>query len=89
MDVKRKKLRYLSWHRGTKESDMIFGNFADTHLAEMDASALTDYENLMNTTDAELMDWVVQGVVPPKKYATELLQNIIRFIHKGKYQDRN
>ena len=33
--VRRKRLRYRSWHRGMKEMDLILGRFADQALAAM------------------------------------------------------
>ena len=35
--VRRKRLRYRSWHRGMKEMDLILGRFADRALATMTA----------------------------------------------------
>src|SRR5262249_44744828 len=33
LEIQRRRLRFRSWHRGTREADLILGRFADTHLA--------------------------------------------------------
>ena len=30
--IRRRRLRYRAWHRGTKEMDLVLGPFADAHL---------------------------------------------------------
>lgn len=32
LEVRRKRLRFRSWHRGIKEMDLILGHFADRVL---------------------------------------------------------
>ena len=37
---RRKRLRFRSWHRGTKEMDLLMGSFADAHLSAFDVGQL-------------------------------------------------
>ncbi|MBV9585986.1 MAG: succinate dehydrogenase assembly factor 2, partial [Alphaproteobacteria bacterium] len=39
-DIRRKRLLYRAWHRGTREADLILGSFAEAHLAGFDAMQL-------------------------------------------------
>ena len=34
--MRRRRLRYRAWHRGTREMDLILGPFADAHVERMD-----------------------------------------------------
>ena len=46
----RKKILFRSWHRGTKEMDLILGEFANNNVSDMD---LEDLNNcLLYTSDA-------------------------------------
>jgi antitoxin CptB len=45
--ILRKRLRFRSWHRGTREMDLILGRFADAHLAAMDRGQLDRYGRLL------------------------------------------
>ncbi|MGI4764330.1 MAG: succinate dehydrogenase assembly factor 2, partial [Janthinobacterium lividum] len=33
--VRRRKIKFRAWHRGTKEMDLIMGRFADANLATL------------------------------------------------------
>jgi antitoxin CptB len=39
-DLQRQRLLFRCWHRGTQESDLIFGPFAETSLKGFDSSQL-------------------------------------------------
>ncbi|HEX6101764.1 MAG TPA: succinate dehydrogenase assembly factor 2, partial [Alphaproteobacteria bacterium] len=39
-EIRRKRLRFRAWHRGTRETDLLFGGFADAHLAALDEAQL-------------------------------------------------
>jgi antitoxin CptB len=64
-DIRRKRLLFRSWHRGTRESDLILGRFADAHLATFDEAELDLYEALLDCADADIFDWVAGRAVPP------------------------
>ncbi|MDX1975122.1 MAG: succinate dehydrogenase assembly factor 2 [Rickettsiales bacterium] len=54
-----KRLRYRSWHRGCKETDLILGHFAETQLAGLSAEQLDRYEQLLDENDMDIWDWLV------------------------------
>lgn len=49
-----KRLRYRSWHRGTREMDLLLGPFADSELAEMNEDELTIYAAVLELPDPQL-----------------------------------
>jgi len=77
--VRRKKLQFRSWHRGTRELDLVFGRFADASIESLDASELDAYERLLDLHDGDLMDWVL-GLRPlPAEVDTPLSRRILSF----------
>ena len=36
LDPRRRRLLFRSWHRGTREADLIMGRFADVHSSTFD-----------------------------------------------------
>lgn len=74
----RKRLAYHSWHRGTRENDLILGRFADAHLETMSDSELSAYETLLDQTDAQLYDWIVRRL---SNYPENLAPMIHRIQH--------
>jgi antitoxin CptB len=49
-----KRLRYRSWHRGTREMDLLLGPFADGELAHMSEDELTIYAAVLELPDPQL-----------------------------------
>ena len=63
--IERKRLRYRSWHRGTREADLLLGRFADAHLPAMDAAQLERFAALLELIDPDLVDWLAGRSPPP------------------------
>lgn len=70
---------YRSWHRGTKELDLLFGPFADARLQGYDAPALAQFEALLLAPDPDVYEWIVGRAVPDADYDTPVLRDIIAF----------
>jgi len=58
-ETRLKRLRYRSWHRGCKETDLILGWFADENLEKMTANQLDIYEQFLDENDVNIWDWLV------------------------------
>jgi antitoxin CptB len=78
-EIRLKRLLFRSWHRGTREADLLFGSFAERHLAELTEEQLVAYENLLQEEDPELWDWVVRAVPPPPEHDTVLIPMLRSF----------
>jgi antitoxin CptB len=83
-DIRRKRLLFRSWHRGTREADLILGSFAEAHLAEFDMARLGQYEALLECPDGELFDWISGRTAPPPEHDTEVTRLLLTF----RYQPR-
>ena len=77
--IRRKKLLFRSWHRGTRELDLIFGAFADAAIETLDADQLDDYERLLNMPDNDLMAWLLGVSAVPAEIDSALLRRILAF----------
>lgn len=77
--IRRKKLTFRSWHRGTRELDLVFGPFADAAIETLDANELEDYERLLNLQDSDLMDWVLGARPVPPEIDSPLFRRILAF----------
>ena len=56
--IERKRLKFRSWHRGTREMDLLLGRFADQRLDGYDHDALRAYAALLDQGDPDIYDWV-------------------------------
>lgn len=77
--VRRKRLRYRAWHRGTKEMDLVLGPYADAHLAGLDSAGLDRLETLMDEEDTDLLKWVMGQERPPADVDADLLGALIAY----------
>ena len=64
-----KRLHMRSMRRGIKEMDLILSAFAADHLAGMDDSALTHYDDFLNENDHDLYQWVTGQIPVPDAYS--------------------
>ncbi|MBV9203642.1 MAG: succinate dehydrogenase assembly factor 2 [Alphaproteobacteria bacterium] len=76
-EIRRKRLSFRSWHRGTRESDLILGRFADAHLAGFDEVQLDRYEGLLDCPDADIFDWVTGRAAPPPEHDHDVTRLLI------------
>ena len=87
LSMRRRRLRYRAWHRGTKEMDLVLGPFADAHADGLGAPELDRLETLMDEEDTDLLKWVMGQEPIPTGVDSALLQTIIDF--KTTSQDRS
>jgi antitoxin CptB len=77
--TRRKRLLFRSWHRGTRESDLILGRFAAAYLSGFDDAQLDRYEALLGCADADLFDWVARRAAPPAAYDHDVMRLLVTF----------
>lgn len=77
ISMRRKKLRYRAWHRGTLEMDRVLGPFADAHINDLSEADLDRLEAVMSEEDPSLLKWVMQQETPPATVDLEFLDRIV------------
>ncbi len=77
--LRRKRLRYRAWHRGTREMDLLLGPFADAYLPAMEAAEMDRLERLMSEEDSDLLQWVIGQRKPPISVDSGLLDQLIAY----------
>ena len=74
--ILKKQIIYRSMHRGTKEMDLLLGNFVKTHIDEFNSTELKDLANLLFTEDEVIYKWYFEknldNVIPKTKVSTML-----------------
>ncbi len=64
-----KRLKFRSWHRGWKETDLILGSFADARLEALSPAQLESYGQLLDLDDDVIWAWVTGKETPPDPFA--------------------
>jgi len=78
-DIRERRILFRSWHRGTQESDLILGSFAEACLPGFDAAQIDRFEALLDCTDPELFDWIVGGIAPPPRHDHDVMRMLRDF----------
>lgn len=69
LEKKRKRLIFRSMHRGTKEMDVILGEFAQAHVPHFTATELAEYDAILCENDPDLYNWITEKEEPPENIA--------------------
>ena len=83
MDARIKRLKFRAWHRGTKESDLLLGRFADRHLEALDAAQLDRFEALLEEADPDLVDWMTGRLPVPADLNHDVMELLLAFTKRG------
>jgi len=79
LDIRRKRLLFRSWHRGTREADLLLGSFAEKYLGDFDEPQLDEFEAMLDCADAELFDWLTGRTEPPPERENGVTRLLLAF----------
>ncbi len=79
LDPRRRKLLFLSWHRGIREMDFIMGRFANDEIEHLAGKELDDFEQLTEVPDQDLLAWITGERKTPAEYDTVVFRRMRDF----------
>lgn len=79
LDPRRRRLLFRVWRRGTREMDILFGRFADAHLAALDEAEVAAAEALLDLPDRDLYAWLTGAEPLPPAHDTPLWRRLQAF----------
>jgi antitoxin CptB len=85
-DLKRRdRLRFRSWHRGTREMDLLLGHFADAHIHALSVEYVTQYEAVLEIGDPDLYNWIAGREPVPAEHNSAVMQMLCKhsFVEKA------
>jgi antitoxin CptB len=77
--MRRKRLKYRSARRGTRELDLFLGAFAEAHLDRLSPAQLDRYEAVLNANENELYDWLSRRVAVPPEHDNDVMKLLLGF----------
>jgi antitoxin CptB len=83
-EVRRRRIRFRAWHRGTREMDLLMGGFADAELARLTDAELEQFEHLLDLPDPLVFAWLAGLEDEPAEESTALLKKVRAFrVHEA------
>ncbi|RVU18661.1 succinate dehydrogenase assembly factor 2 [Methylobacterium oryzihabitans] len=83
LDPRQRRTLYRSWHRGTREMDLLMGRFADAEIGTLTGSDLDDFELLIEVPDRDLFRWLSTDEPAPENYDTPVFRRLKAFHQHG------
>ncbi|CAA7616076.1 succinate dehydrogenase assembly factor 2 [Magnetospirillum sp. UT-4] len=83
MDARLKRLLFRAHHMGSNENDILFGRFAERHLASLSAEQLDRFESLLAENDNDLFNWVTGKQPVPAHLEHDVMAMIRTFVEGG------
>jgi len=79
LDPRRRRILYRCWHRGIREMDLVFGQFAEEQISTLSETELDEFEIIMGEEDADLNSWITEAVPVPERYRTPLFERLASY----------
>ena len=76
-EILKKKIIYRSLHRGTKEMDLLLGNFVKKYINKFSKNELRNLENLLFLDDEVISKWFFE-----KKFNNTVPKNRVTLLFK-------
>lgn len=86
LDPRRRRILYRAWHRGIREMDLVFGQFAEAEIADLSDDALDELETIMAEEDTDLVKWITGENPTPEQYRTPMFARIASY--RPDFEDR-
>ncbi|MDE1158605.1 MAG: succinate dehydrogenase assembly factor 2 [Neorhizobium sp.] len=79
LDPRRRRILYRCWHRGIREMDLVFGQFAEEQIADLSDADLDEFEKIMGADDHDLHAWITGAAPVPDDMRTPLFARVAAY----------
>ena len=83
--MRRKRLKFQVWHRGTQEADLILGRFVDARLENFTKAELDWFDALLHEQDQDIIDWITGKSPPPTQFDTPMMAQLQTLKHMAQW----
>lgn len=77
--IRRKRLKYRSARRGTRELDLVLGGFAAAYLDAFSPAQLDRYEAILNAPENDIYDWLSRRQHVPAAHDNDVMALLLSF----------
>ena len=76
-DVLKRQIIYRSTHRGSKEMDILLGNFINKYIDLFNENELNLFDSILECDDEDIYQWILGKKDIPENYSNRMLQLLI------------
>lgn len=76
LDPRRRRILFRCWHRGIREMDLVFGQFAEAEITTLSDTELDEFETIMAEEDNDLLKWIMGTWPLPERLRTPLFERL-------------
>lgn len=80
LDMRRRRLLYHCWHRGTREMDLIMGRFADAVIRDLGEDEVGTLEHLAAAADNDLYAWIAGDRPVAPEHDTDMYRRLVAWV---------
>ncbi|UVK38817.1 succinate dehydrogenase assembly factor 2 [Mesorhizobium sp. AR10] len=91
LNVRNRRVLLRCWHRGTQESGLILGSFAEQSIDKLNDAQLDRLEALLDCPDADLFGWIIGNRPAPAEHNHDVMRLLRGFCgvrHQRPLQNR-
>ena len=77
--TRRKRLKYRSARRGTRELDLFLGAFAEARIDGLTPEQLDRYEDILGANENEIYDWLSGRTEIPPEHRNDVMTLLLTF----------
>ncbi|KRB60236.1 hypothetical protein ASE04_24490 [Rhizobium sp. Root708] len=79
LDPRRRRILFRCWHRGIREMDLVFGQFAEKEIATLSEAELDEFETIMAEEDNDLVRWIMGTWPVPERFLTPMFERLCAY----------
>ncbi len=85
-EIRLKRLRFRSHHRGTKEADLMVGGFFEARHAGWSDAEIDWFERFIEEQDVDIMAWAMGAQPAPPQWQGAMMEDLMRldFVEVGR-----
>lgn len=79
LDPRRKRILFRAWHRGTREMDLLLGQWTESAIGDLTEAELDTLEHLSDQDDRDLLAWLTGAEPVPAEFESAIFKAIQAF----------
>jgi antitoxin CptB len=77
-DIRLKRLKFRSCHRGTREADIMIGGFFDAQSDTWNDAEVNWFEEFLEEQDVDIMGWALGTIAVPAQWQCAMMDRFAK-----------